>query len=174
MPIYASLEEYFSDKVLDYDTAMKKIADIKAGSKTVGLCHGAFDLLHPGHIRHLASAKGFCNYLFVSITSGNFVNLSRGGGRPIFSDALRAYSVANLGFVDYVVISDFQKGIEVIKSLKPSYYIKGSDYVNKTKEQDPALFEEIEAVRSVGGNIRYTLDKKLSTTGIIEYIKKNC
>jgi len=174
MPISGSLEGYFSDKVLDYGTAIRKVNDIKAESKTVGLCHGAFDLLHPGHIRHLKSAKGLCDYLFVSITSDNFVNLSRGSSRPIIPDVLRAYSVANLGFVDYVVISDFEKGIEVIEALRPSYYIKGLDYINKTEEENPALFEEIGRVVSVGGDIRYTLDEKLSTTEIIDYIKKSC
>lgn len=174
MPISVYSGDYYSDKVLGYGTAIRMIGDIKSKSETIGLCHGAFDLLHPGHIRHLESAKGFCDYLFVSITSDNFVNLSKGSSRPVFSDALRAYSVANLSIVDYVVISDFKKGVEVIKALRPSYYIKGPDYANKTQEEDPALFEEIDMVKSIGGDVRYTLDEKLSTTEVIDYIKRNC
>lgn len=174
MPIFGSLKDYSSDKVVDYVTARRKIDEIKAENMVVGLCHGAFDLLHPGHIRHFASAKSLCDSLFVSITSDRFVNLSRGRNRPIFSDILRAYFVANISLVDYVVISNFEKGIEVIESLRPSYYIKGPDYINKTEEENPALFEEINRVRSIGGEIKYTLDEKLSTSGIIDYIKKNC
>ena len=174
MPIISSLDDYFSDKVLNYDTAIKRVSEIKSESKTVGLCHGVFDLLHPGHIRHLESAKSLCDYLFVSITSDNFASLSRGQGRPILPNALRAYSLASLYFVDYVVISDSEKGVEVIKALRPSYYIKGPDCIKKTREEFPGFFEEIDTIKQLGGDIKYTCDEKLSTTEIIDYIKKNC
>lgn len=171
MPI-DSVDEYNSSKVLDFDSAANKIAELKSENKTVGLCHGGFDLLHPGHTKHFESAKKLCDILFVSITSDRFVSELKGNGRPIFPDKLRAYSIAGIGFVDYVVIADFKKGVEVIQALKPSFYIKGPDYIDK-EEQDPALKEEIEAVRSVGGDIKYTNDPKLSTTEMIKYIKDN-
>ena len=76
--------------------------------------------------------------------------------------------VANIKYVDYVVITDFKKGVEVINSLKPSFYIKGPDFINKTT---PGIIAEREAIKSVGGEMRYTTEPPMSTTKIIEYIK---
>ena len=161
---------YTSKKILNIDAAKKEISKIKAEKKTVGLCHGGFDLLHPGHIKHFEYAKKICDCLFVSITSDKFVALLKGKGRPIFSDKLRAYFVASIKFVDYVVISDFKLGVEVISILKPSYYIKGPDYMKKS---DPAINAERDTIISIGGKIKYTNEPKLSTTAIIKYIKEN-
>ena len=122
-------EEYKSDKILSFQRAKKLIARFKSENKKVGLCHGGFDLLHPGHVKHFESAKQLCDILFVSITSDKFVSLRKGNGRPIYADKLRAYIAASILFVDYVVISDFETAIDVIKILKPDYYIKGSDYI---------------------------------------------
>jgi|TARA_B100001971_G_C18147237_1_gene513768 rfaE bifunctional protein nucleotidyltransferase chain/domain len=163
------IDSFKSHKIVDYDTAINHISEIKKKNKTVGLCHGQFDLLHPGHIKHFESARKLCDCLFVSITSDNFVTSRKGHGRPIFSDKLRAYSIACVEFVDFVVISDFNLGIEVIKILKPSYYIKGPDYINK---DDPEINAEIAAIKSVGGKTKYTNDPKLSTTEIIQHIKE--
>jgi histidinol-phosphate phosphatase family protein len=97
------------------------------------------------------------------------VTSRKGSGRPVFTDKLRAYSAACIEFVDYVVISDFEKGVEVIKKLKPSYYIKGPDFINKTT---PGITAEREAIASIGGETKYTNDPNLSTTEIIRYIKE--
>lgn len=166
-----SIEQYSLDNVLGFSAAIQMASDIKDKGKTVGLCHGRFDLLHPGHIRHFFSAKSLCDCLFVSVTSDRFVTSLKGGGRPIFSDKLRAYSIAALRCVGYVTISDFEKGTEIISLLKPNYYIKGPDYINlKTS----ALLEEIKVLETVGGKMLYTQDIKQSTTEIIDYIKRYC
>lgn len=162
-------KEFVSKKILDYPVAIKRISKLKKQNKTVGLCHGGFDLLHPGHIKHFESAKKLCDYLIVSITSDKYVTSRKGSGRPVFPDKLRAYAAACIEFVDFVVISDFKKGIEVIKKLKPSYYIKGPDFINKTT---PGITAEREAIKAVGGKMEYTSDPTLSTTEIIKYIKE--
>ena len=127
-----SIDSYRSNKILDFKETIDLINKLKSQGKTVGLCHGGFDLLHPGHVKHLESSKKLCDFLFVSITSDKFVESRKGSGRPIFPDKLRAYMISSIGFIDYVVISDFKKGSEVIRSLKPSIYIKGPDFINKT------------------------------------------
>ncbi len=164
-----NLEEYNSVKILSFEEAAKKISELKKKGKKAGLCHGGFDLLHPGHVKHFESAKKLCDVLFVSITSDRFVSQRKGDGRPVFTDRLRAYMIAALETVDYAVITDFKKGVEVINGLKPSYYIKGPDFIHKTT---PGITEEREAIRSVGGEMRYTNDPKLSTTDIISYIRE--
>jgi|SRR3989338_4598398 len=160
---------YKLDNVISYKKAVGLIAKLKSQNKKVGLCHGGFDLLHPGHMMHFESARKLCDVLFISVTSDKFVTLRKGAGRPVYTDKLRAYMIASVRFVDYVVISDFETAIEPIKLLKPDYYIKGPDYI---KSKMPAIAAEREAVTSIGGAIKYTDDPKLATTSIINYIKE--
>lgn len=162
------IEAYKSDKILSIPNARKLIAKLKLQKKKIGLCHGGFDLLHAGHVKHFESSKKMCDILFVSLTSDKFITIRKGSGRPIYTEKLRAYTVASIEFVDYAVISDFNTGIEVIKLLKPSYYIKGPDYFNKN---DPEINAEKDAINCVSGEIKYTKDPKLTTTGILDYIK---
>ncbi|MCK5043462.1 HAD-IIIA family hydrolase [Candidatus Pacearchaeota archaeon] len=163
-----NLNTYNLENIISSDKAFKLIKKFKEGGKTIGLCHGGFDLLHPGQVKHLESAKNLCDILFVSITSDKFVTCRKGSGRPIFNDVLRAYMVGNLKFVDYVVITDYKLGVDVIDKLKPTYYIKGPDFINK---KTPGIDSERQKIKDVGGEIKYTNDSKLSTTEIIDYIK---
>ena len=163
-----SLASFTSRKILTFKETERLISKFKKEDKKVGLCYGGFDLLHPGHIKHFESAKKLCDVLFVSITSDNYVSKRKNSGRPIFTDKLRAYSVASLDFVDYVVISDFKLATEAIRLLKPSYYIKGPDFIHKTT---PGITAERKTVRDIGSEIKYTKDPALSTTKIIDYIK---
>lgn len=166
----SSLTRYTSPKIISLEEAAKRIKKFKKEGKTVGVCHGGYDLLHPGHITHFESAKKACDILFVSVTSDRFVAGRKGIGRPIFPDTLRAYMIANIGFIDFVTITDYKSGIDVINILKPSFYIKGPDFIGK---QTPGITAEREAITAIGGKMVYTKDPKLSTTEIIDYIKKN-
>lgn len=163
-----NLAQYFSKKILDFDKASKKISIFKEQGKKVGLCHGGFDLIHPGHFKHFESAKKKCDILFVSLTADNFVTDRKGLGRPIYTENLRAYMVSCCEFVDFVVISNYKLGVEVIKLLKPSLYIKGPDFINKNT---PGITSEREAIALVNGEMVYTTEDAMSTTAIIEYIK---
>jgi rfaE bifunctional protein nucleotidyltransferase chain/domain len=162
-------ESYSSVKIMDIAECSSAIARLKASGKKVGLCHGGFDLLHPGHVKHFESAKKLCDRLIVSVTSDRFVSGRKGGGRPVYPDRLRAYMIAGLKDVDYVVITDFKSGADAIKLLKPDYYIKGPDYISK---RTPGIALERAAIESAGGKILYTNDPKLATTQIIDYIKQ--
>lgn len=164
-----NFKDYEMENILDLKEASDLILKFKKEGKKIGLCHGGFDLLHPGHVKHIESAKKLCDLLFISVTSDKFVNERKGSGRPIFPDKLRAYMLSNLRQVDYVVISDYNSGVDVINLLKPSFYIKGPDYI---KKNTPTIKAERKAIREVGGEIRYTEDLKLSTTKIIKYINK--
>ena len=164
----SSQKLYESDRIISYKKAIDLITKLKSQNKKAGLCHGGFDLLHPGHVMHFESAKQLCDVLFVSITSDKFVSSIKGANRPIYTDKLRGYMAASIRFVDYVVISNFKTAIDVLKQLRPDYYIKGPDYINSKIE---AITAEREAVASIGGKIKYTKDPKLATTEIIGYIK---
>jgi len=162
-----SVDAYKSNKILTLSQAKTVIAKFRQQHKKVGLCHGGYDLLHPGHIKHFESAKKLCDVLVISVTSDRFVAERKGKGRPIFNEKLRAYSIAALESVDYVVISDNKRATDIISHLKPSYYIKGPDFIQKTT---PGITKERQAIKNVGGEMKYTRDPTMSTTKIIDYI----
>lgn len=136
----------------------------------VGLCHGGFDLLHPGHVRHFQSAQGLCDRLFVSLTSDRYVALRKGAGRPVYSEKLRAYMIASLSYVDHVFVADYETAIESIQAVRPDKYIKGKDFARKST---PGITSEREVVRRYGGTLVFTEDPKLSASEIITHIQSH-
>ena len=82
------------EKIVSLDTLLKEMAAVKKKKKRLVHCHGVFDLIHPGHIRHLETAKRLGDLLIVTVTPDRFVN--KGPGRPIFPEALRAENLAAL------------------------------------------------------------------------------
>ena len=89
---------------------------LKSEGKKIVHCHGVFDLLHVGHIKHFKEAKTFGDILVVSITPDEFVN--KGPGRPVFTTSLRLEALAALQSVDYVVANNLPSAEEIIKSIK--------------------------------------------------------
>src|ERR1700746_2485014 len=85
--------------------------------KKVIMCHGAFDLVHPGHIRHLIYAKSKAAILVASLTSD--IHISKANYRPYVPQALRAMNLAALEIVDYVIIDDQATPIENLLFLQP-------------------------------------------------------
>jgi rfaE bifunctional protein nucleotidyltransferase chain/domain len=136
----------------------------KNGNRIVH-CHGVFDLLHPGHLRHLQEAKSQGDKLVVSITPDRFVN--KGPGRPAFSENLRLEQLAALVYVDYVVLNDTPDAVSVIKKIKPDVYVKGKEYRNHDDDITQKISEEAEAVASVGGKVHYTDDIVFSSSELI-------
>lgn len=119
--------------------------------ETVGLCHGCFDILHSGHVYHLAQASERVNVLIVSVTSDRYVN--KGDDRPIFSHQCRMRVLAALRPVDYVVLNDHPTATPLIRCLRPDFYIKGPDY---TAHSGSRIAEEREAIIAVGGTFLTT------------------
>lgn len=149
--------------------ALSQLAEIcdaaRAENKKIVQCHGVFDLLHPGHIRHLAEARGLGDLLVVTLTKDRYVN--KGPGRPAFSEQLRAESLAALKDVDYVAINDTPTAVEAIKLLRPSFYVKGADYEERSGDITQGILAEEQAVVEGGGQIHFTHDITFSSTRII-------
>ncbi len=129
------------------------------------LCHGVFDVLHEGHLNYLEEAKKLAPILVVSITQDRFVN--KGPGRPHFNESVRARMLASLACVDYVVINDEPKATNVIKALRPTFYVKGPDYKNKDTDLTRGIFEEEEAVNQTGGKLVFTDKPTQSSSELI-------
>lgn len=142
------------------------LAEIRAKfrDKKIGLCHGAFDTVHIGHIEHLEEAKALCDILVVSVTGDRFISKHpRGTYHSAFQ---RSQLMASLHTVDYVYIDDNKEAIEVLSTLKPDCYFKGSDYTQKL-EADPALKREADACAAGGGKIVFTEARKHSSSYLL-------
>ena len=90
-------------KIFALDELVPAVERARAGGRRVVHCHGVFDVVHPGHIRHLAAAKAEGDILVVTITADKFVD--KGPGRPAFNEQLRTEALAALACVDYVAIN---------------------------------------------------------------------
>tara|TARA_B110000008_G_scaffold174917_1_gene174571 strand:+ start:119 stop:1639 length:1521 start_codon:yes stop_codon:yes gene_type:complete len=137
----------------------------KSNGKKIILCHGVFDLLHIGHIKHFNEAKKFGDILVVSITPDEFVN--KGPGRPAFSTPIRLEALAALESIDYVIANKFPTAEEIIKCLKPNIYCKGPDYKNHSDDITGKISDEEAAVKFVNGKIKYTDDITFSSSGLL-------
>ncbi len=136
----------------------------KAGRKIVH-CHGVFDLLHIGHLRHLAAARKFGDLLVVTITPDRFVN--KGPERPAFTETLRAEALAMLECVDIVAINQWPSAVETLQVLKPDFYVKGSEYREAAKDVTGGIVREQQAVESAGGRLVFTDDITFSSSNLI-------
>lgn len=148
---------------------LRELAEVTARcrslGKTVVMCHGVFDLIHLGHVRHLNSAKKLGDILIVTITADQFVK--KGPGRPIFNEQLRAEALANLTAIDFVGIVEEPTALTAIELIKPRYYVKGPDYKNKSEDVTAKILEEEAAVARVGGEIYFTDDVTFSSSQLI-------
>ncbi len=152
-------------KIKDLDELAICLRDLKAAGKKIVLSHGVFDLLHIGHIRHFEEARRMGDVLVVTLTRDEHVN--KGPHRPAFPQDLRAEAVAGLDYVDYVAINRWPLSLETIKVLKPDIYVKGSDYKIAKKDITGGIIHEAYAVRSIGGEIRFTNDITFSSSNLI-------
>lgn len=161
----------YENKILDLEKLSEICRDLQEEGKKVVHCHGVFDLLHVGHIRHFEQAKKFGDALVVTITQDKYVN--KGPHRPAFTENLRAEAIAALGSVDYVAINKWPTAIETIKTLKPNLYVKGPDYKDYEQDVTGNIRLEEDAVKSVGGKIVFTSGITFSSSYLInEYFSQ--
>jgi bifunctional ADP-heptose synthase (sugar kinase/adenylyltransferase) len=116
------------------------------------MCHGVFDVVHPGHVRHLLYAKSKAPILIASITADR--HITKGTHRPHVPQDLRAVNLAAFEMIDYVLIDANPTPIENLKIIQPDYLAKGYEYT--ANGLPPATSEEAETVRAYGGDILFT------------------
>ena len=160
----SSLNKSTSDehiKTLGEITALSE--ELKARGKKIIFTNGCFDILHAGHVRYLETAKSYGDILILGLNSDRSVTALKGEGRPINIQLDRAYILAALEAVDYVVVFDEDTPYDLIKAVKPHVLVKGGDYEGKdVVGQDIA--DELKLVQFVDGK---------STTRTIEKIQKS-
>lgn len=126
-------------------------------------CHGCFDIVHPGHVRHLQQARRLGDVLLVTVTSD--AGVGKGPGRPLFGEDLRAESLAALDCVDYVLVDHQPTAADLLELTRPDVYIKGREYETN---KDPRFVHEREVVESHGGRVVFSSgDVVFSSTALI-------
>lgn len=154
-----------ASKILALSNLRKAIEAEKAEGNTVALCHGVFDLFHVGHLRHLQAAKRFADILVVSLTDDQYVN--KGPGRPVFNAELRAELLASLGIVDYVTVCSHASAEPAIEAVRPTSYVKGSDYADSSKDITGKIARERELVERHGGQVVFTNEMVFSSSNLL-------
>lgn len=148
--------------VLSDEHAAEQIRRLQEGGLIVGLCHGCFDILHFGHLRHLASAASMCDALIVSVTADRFVN--KGPHRPIFHETYRAEMLSGLACVDGVVVSQFPSAIEILNRLRPNRFFKGQEYHLPSHAANPNFEREREFAKAIDIEVLHTFEETYSST----------
>ncbi len=152
-------------KIVELDELAKIVSKLKSQGKKVVHCHGVFDLLHVGHIRHFEVAKKFGDVLVVTLTQDKYVK--KGPHRPAFTGKLRAEAIAALGCVDYVAINKWPTAVETIKLLKPDFYAKGVEYSKFSDDYTKGIITEKDMIEEVGGKIIFTDEITFSSSTLI-------
>ncbi|MBS3964054.1 MAG: adenylyltransferase/cytidyltransferase family protein [Methylomonas sp.] len=159
-----------TQKIMTIAQLAQRAAELKTEGRTLALCHGTFDLLHIGHIRHLQAAARQADALLVSVTADEYVN--KGPGRPVFNQYLRAENIAALACVDSVAINHAVTAVNVLDAVKPDLYVKGSDYKSTSDDLTGNIQHEKEAVERHGGKVFFTDELTSSSTRLLnEYFE---
>lgn len=148
----------------------KNLINLKKNNQRIVLCHGVFDLVHIGHIKHFEEAKENGDVLVVSVTSDKFVN--KGPGRPFFSIQERLEYLSSLKDVDYVIESKSKTAINIINLIKPNVYFKGPDYKNFEDDITGNITKEINLVKKNNGKTIFSNSDTYSSTKILNKIDK--
>lgn len=154
-----------SVKILSLTELGQKTRELRECGQRVVMCHGTFDLMHTGHIRHLQRARREGDVLVVTLTGD--VHVNKGPGRPVFGEELRAETLAALACVDFVAINYETAAMAAIECVRPSVYVKGSEYRAALDDVTGNIEREQQAVEAVGGEIFYTDEITFSSSSLL-------
>ena len=152
-------------KIISIEQLSSKVKIAKRQGKKIVHCHGVFDLLHIGHIKHFNEAKSHGDILVVTVTPDEYVD--KGPNRPAFTAELRLEALAALELIDFVVKNEWPTAIKTIKKIKPDIYFKGPDYKDHKDDVTGMISEESRAIESIGGKIMYSTDIVFSSSSIL-------
>lgn len=153
-------------KILNRETAIQRVAQLRMLGKTVAFTNGCFDILHRGHIFSLSQAAAEADYLIVGLNSDASTKRLKGENRPVNDEQARALLLASLVIVDAVVLFEEDTPLELIKALLPDVLVKGGDY---TVEQ---IAGAKEVIANGGKVVINPIVEGFSSTGILEKITR--
>jgi rfaE bifunctional protein nucleotidyltransferase chain/domain len=160
------LDGVFDERVLvSFNKLIEQVENWHSLGLKIALCHGCFDPLHVGHVAHFRAASKMADKLVVTLTPDVYIN--KGDNRPFIKQEHRLYMVSEIRMVDSCAINLWPTAVETIMNIKPDFFVKGSDYKNKTT-CNPNILAEENCIRRIGGKLVYT-DEEItySSTALI-------
>ena len=151
-------------KIIGLEELAETLQSLKSERKKIVLCHGCFDLMHPGHIKYFQAAKRMGDILVVTVTSDRYVD--KGPDRSVFNENLRAESIAALECVDYVAVNKWSTAEETLRLLRPHIYVKGQEFEN-LEDKTGKLQKEYDVLKEIRAEIRFTHEIVFSSTQLL-------
>lgn len=163
------VDKKYKAKIKTVDEIKKIIGPFPRQKKAI-MCHGVFDVVHPGHIRHLMYARSKGDVLIASLTCD--AHIGKRNFRPFVTEDLRALNLAALDMVDFVIIDHEPTPLKSLAEIQPNYFAKGFEYVDQGL--NPKTQEEKDILDSYGGEIIFTPgDVVYSSSSLIEMSSPN-
>lgn len=135
--------------------------------RKIVLCHGAFDLVHMGHLLHFEEARALGDLLVVTITGDRHITKKRSVS---LHENARARQIAALEIVDWVAIVDEPSAVAAIQALRPDVYVKGPEYSNLLLDKTSNISHEKTLVESYGGRMHFTSGETYSSTKLSHFL----
>lgn len=151
-------------KILKVEDLAERVRRLKAKGQKIIFCHGCFDLMHIGHIKHFQAAKKMGDVLVVTVSPDIYVD--KGEGRPVFNQDLRAESIAALECVDYVAINEWPTAEETLRLLRPDIYVKGQEFKD-LEDKTGKIQREYNVASEAGAEVRFTQEIVFSSTELL-------
>jgi rfaE bifunctional protein nucleotidyltransferase chain/domain len=153
-------------KLLSLNDLKKVVDGLHGEGKCIVFTNGCFDILHAGHCRYLADARGLGDVLVVGLNSDRSMARIKGSLRPIIEQRQRAEVLAALACVDYIVLFDEDNPERLIRTIGPDVLVKGADWPE-------SQIIGADFVKSRGGRVeRVAIWPAISTSIIIERIRR--
>lgn len=138
---------------------------LRAAGRKLVFTNGCYDLLHPGHLKTLETARALGDKLMVAINTDASVRSMKGPDRPIIPEAERAEVLDALEFVDYVAYFGEPTPLEIITAVRPDVLVKGADWGTGQVVGEPEVL-------AWGGRVeRIALAPGYSTSAILAAIQ---
>jgi D-beta-D-heptose 7-phosphate kinase/D-beta-D-heptose 1-phosphate adenosyltransferase len=153
-------------RVLSTSEAVAWREELGRQGKRVVFTNGVFDILHPGHVRYLQTARGHGDALIVAVNSDRSVRAIKGPERPVNPEAERAEVITALACVDAAVVFDEDTPHDIISAIQPDVLVKGADWAH-----DKIVGRDIVEARG-GVVIRVNVEEGHSTTNVIKKVKE--
>lgn len=139
---------------------------LQAQGKKVVFTNGCFDILHPGHVDLLERCRALGDVLVLGLNSDDSVKRQgKTPSRPINAFEARAFVLAHLSSIDYIVGFDEDTPHALIERLQPDVLVKGGDW-------KPEAIVGRDIVMARGGTVlSIPLIAGYSTTALIHKIQ---
>ena len=154
-----------TEKIVSINDLTLAVKRLQKEGKRIVHCHGCFDFLHLGHLRHFKEAKAQGDILIVTVTMDQYIN--KGPERPFYTVDHRVEMLAALEIIDYICINPWPTAAQTIETIGPDIFVKGAEYSTGNAQQDARFQKEVSAVKKTGGAIYFTDDIVFSSSKIL-------